>query len=86
MNPARRAQAALLLISPAQSVLLKQMNKKILDDILRVSRRIATYLPTVFLCGSKAPEISVADSSPHGRIVQTRSTTRYDIEAEEPEM
>jgi hypothetical protein len=26
------------------------------------------------------------DSSPHGRIMQTRSTTRYDREAEEPEM
>src|SRR4029077_4862415 len=34
----------------------------------------------------KRKSLSVADSSPHGRIVQTRSTTGYDREAEQPEM
>jgi hypothetical protein len=33
----------------------------------------------------KRKSLSVADSSPHGRTVQTRSTTGYDREAEEPE-
>ena len=36
-----RPQAALLLIRPSQSVVFKQMDKKTLDDVLRVSRRVA---------------------------------------------
>jgi hypothetical protein len=53
---------------------------------------MATIIVTLFAdCVSlrlKAPEkkLSVADSSPHGRIVQTRSTTRHDREAKEPQM
>ena len=36
-----RPQAALLLIRPSQRVVFKQMDKKTLDDVLRVSRRVA---------------------------------------------
>jgi hypothetical protein len=34
----------------------------------------------------KRKSLSVADSSPHGRVVQARSATRHDRETEEPEM
>jgi hypothetical protein len=37
----KRAQSTLLLIGPAQRVVFKQMDKKTLDDVLRVSRRVA---------------------------------------------
>jgi hypothetical protein len=36
-----RPQAALLLIRSSQRVVFKQMDKKTLDDVLRVSRRVA---------------------------------------------
>ena len=65
--------------------------EKLLGSIDTTTRQLSQRL-FADLCFSAAQRhqkregLSVADSSPHGRIVQTRSATRYDREAEEPQM
>jgi hypothetical protein len=71
--------------------------EKLSNSIDTTERRSSSrYLPTVFLCGLKAPEkkkpfscrflTSWTTCAGARHLVQARGTTRYDREAEEPEM